>query len=112
MENEQCGICWNLKYDKQGDHTHRDRTNFHEFVSLDFCVKCNKPKYDQSGFQTHYNEICDFIPFGNSRISHKFISGIQAKYQEKQRRKKNIFTAIGIVSLGAVLTVSLSNLFF
>ena len=110
MENEQCGICWNLKFDKQGGYTHRDLKNFHNFVSLDYCLKCNEPKYDQSGFPTHSRRKNESIPLGNSRKSHRFISGIQAEIHKKQRKKKRVFTII--VSVGVVLTASLSNIFF
>jgi hypothetical protein len=111
MQNEQCGICWNLKFDKQGEQTHSDLKNFHNFVSLDYCVKCKEPKYNQEGVQTHCDEIFDVIFKQRSRISHKFISGIETEYQEKQRKKKHVFTFIGIISIGVILTTSLSNLF-
>lgn len=108
MQNEQCGICWNLKFDKQGKYTHKGITNFHNFVSLDYCLKCKEPKYDQWGLQTHQDEIHDFLFAQNSKISHEFISGIQAENQEKQKKKKNVITFVGIISLGVILTTSLS----
>ncbi|HUU47627.1 MAG TPA: hypothetical protein VMW55_02465 [Nitrosopumilaceae archaeon] len=112
MHNEQCGICWNLKFDNQGEQTHSDLKNTHNFVSLDYCVKCKEPEYNQSGFQSHSDETYYVMLTQTSRIPHKFISGIEAEYQEKQRKKKHVFTFIGIVSIGVILTTSLSNLFF
>ena len=112
MQNEQCGICWNLKFDKQGEKTHTDQNNFHNFVSLDYCIKCREPEYDQFGLATHQDKKYDFIQSPTSSISHEFISGIETKSVEKKRKKRSVFSWIGIVSFGIGLTVSLSNLFF
>lgn len=112
MQNEQCGICWNLKFDRQGQQTHSDLKNIHNFVSLDYCVKCKEPKYNQRGGPTHSDETYDVLLTSSSRISHNFISGIEAENQDKQKKKKNIFAFIGIISLGVIMSASLSNLFF
>jgi hypothetical protein len=112
LQNEQCGICWDLKLDKQGELTHNDLKNFHDFVSLDFCVKCNESKYNQWGFQTHSFRTNNLKIIKISKISHEFVSGIEVEYREKQRKNKHIFTFIGIMSIGLTITASLSNLFF
>ncbi len=113
LENEQCGICWNLKFDKQGDKTHGDlNKNSHNFVPLDYCVKCSEPKYTQFGFQTHTDEINGLMQMQTMVISHRFISGIEANFQEEKRKKRNVFTFIGMASMGAALIVSISNLIF
>lgn len=112
MENEQCGICWNLKYNKQGEKTHSDRNeNFHNFVSMDYCVKCKKPEYNQFGIQTHPEEKNDFSKNKSLEKSHKFISGIQTEYQENKRRKRNVFLFF-LVSAGTGISGSLLSLFF
>jgi hypothetical protein len=112
MQNEQCGICWDLKFDKQGDKTHEEYKDYsHNFVPLDHCVKCKEPKYDLNGFQTHPNETHDFTKIHNNAKSHKFISGNLTKYQEKQKRKKIVSTYIGITFITVGIT-SLSILFF
>jgi hypothetical protein len=112
MENEQCGICWNLEFDKQGDKTHRKLNKYsHNFVPLDYCIKCRKPKYDSRGFQTHPDKIHNFVHNQNISISHEFISGIETKYQEKKKRQRHVFAYIGIMITVATI-VSVSNLFF
>ena len=112
MENEQCGICWNLKFDKQGGYTHIDLKNFHNFVSLDYCLKCREPKYDHHGFQTHPNELNNFFSTQSIEISHNFISGIEAKHRKEQKRHRHFFTYIGIASATIALITGISNLFF
>jgi hypothetical protein len=112
MQNEQCGICWDLKFDKQGKQTHDDLNNFHSFVSLDYCVKCKEPKYNQWGFQTHSFGVNDLKIIQISSIAHEFISGIEAEYPEKQRKNKHVFAFIGIISVRLTITASLSNLLF
>jgi len=83
MQNEQCGICWDLEFDKQGNKTHEELNKYlHDFITLDYCVKCRGPKFDQYGFQTHLDDYHDFMTTQNTGIAHKFISGIEAKYQE------------------------------
>ncbi len=113
MQNEQCGICWNLEFDKQGDKTHEDLYNHaHSFVPLDYCIKCREPKYDQCGFQTHPENTRDFMQNQNIGMPHKFISGIETKYQEKRKKKRHFLIYIGLVLMGVTAITSVSNLFF
>ena len=112
MENEQCGICWNLKYDKKGQKTHRDlNVNSHTFVAMDYCVKCKKPEYNQFGIQTHPDEKHDFHQDKNSEKPHNFVSGIKTEFQEKKRRKRTGF-AFFLVSVGTAIFGSILSLFF
>ena len=113
MQNEQCGKCWNLEFDKLGFKTHEELNKYpHSFVPLDYCIKCRKPKYDSYGFQTHPDEIRNLIPNQNINTSHKFISGIETKYQENKKRQKHVFAYIGITITDIVIITSMLNLFF
>jgi hypothetical protein len=113
MENEQCGICWNLEFDKQGDKTHKKLNKYsHNFVPLDYCIKCLRPKYDSYGFQTHLDKIHNFVQNQNISISHKFISGVESKYQEKKRRRKHVFSCIGFMITNVIILANVLNLFF
>jgi len=101
MQNEQCGICWNLEFDKQGDKTHKALSkNSHNFVPLDYCLKCREPKFDSHGYQTHPGETRDFMHTQQITKSHGFISGMKAMDQGKQKRQNRVFTYIGIASIG------------
>lgn len=113
MQNEQCGKCWNLKFDRQGDKTHKDlNKNSHDFVPLDYCVKCLEPKYSQFGHQTHPDETYDFMQTQNAGMSHEFISGIETKFQEHKRNQKYVLRFFGIGLIGIVSIAGLSSLFF
>ena len=113
MQNEQCGRCWNLKFDRLGDKTHEDLKNdSHKFVPLDYCVKCKKLKYDQFGIPTHQDVIDEKKKKKSTRITHNFISAIETKSQEKKRKKRKVFRFLGF-GLGAITSmVTMSNLFF
>jgi hypothetical protein len=112
MQNEQCGICWDLEFDKQGDKTHEKlNRNSHNFAPLDYCVKCREPKYDPHGFQTHPDET-HFMQNQNISISHKFISGIETKYQKKKKRQRHTYAYMGIIITNIVIIGSMLNLFF
>ena len=113
MQNEQCGICWNLKFDRQGDATHEEpKIDSHKFVPFDYCVKCQKLKYDQFGMPTHLDVIDGFIQSKSIRISHNFISSIDTKSQEKVRKKRNVFRFLGLGLVVVTSMVTISNLFF
>ena len=112
MENEQCGICWNLKFDKEGNQTHVPNNQPHDFVPLDYCLKCQNPKYDQYGFPTHPKNAQDREMGTGSQKDHMFVSGIEEQYQRKQRKQKLklIFTSLGVA--GITTLIGFSGLFF
>jgi len=111
LQNEQCGLCWDLEFDKLGKKTHEDITkHYHDFVPLDYCNLCKEPKFDQYGFQTHTPEICAIEEIQKKRKDHKFISGIETKYNQK--KKKRIFKYLGICLIGVVSTFGTMNLIF
>ena len=107
MQNEQCGICWELKYDKQGRETHGVLRQ-HDFSPFDFCVKCKEPKFDHQGFLTHPSEFDLNESFS---LHHVFVSSINTK-NNSQKRKKLIFTLDGIASIVATANSNLLNLFY
>ena len=95
MQNQQCGKCWNLEFDRQGSKTHEKLDEYsHNFVPLDYCIKCRKPKYDSHGFQTHPDEIHDLMQNQNINTPHKFISGIETKDQKKRKGKDMFLPAL------------------
>ena len=106
MQNEQCGICWDLKYDKQGNHTH-GTLNSHDFSPFDFCLKCRQPKFDHDGFLTHPS-IYD-LDHLNLENHHEFVSSFTRKINS--RRKKMTLVVCGIVAIAISANVSLMNLF-
>ena len=106
MQNEQCGICWELKYDKQGRETH-GVLHQHDFSPFDFCAKCKEPKFDHQGFLTHPSEF----DLKNSTLHHLFVSSIYTK-NNSLKRKKLIFTLGGVASIIATANTSLMNLFY
>lgn len=106
MQNEQCGICWDLKYDKQGKHTH-GILNSHDFSPFDFCLKCKQPKFDHDGFLTHPS-IYDLTD-SHKQNHHEFESAIEAK--STSGRKKITFAISGITTVVISANVSLMNLF-
>ena len=107
MQNEQCGICWDLKYDKQGRKTH-GVLNSHDFSPFDFCVKCKEPKFDHQGFVTHRSE---FDLEHSDSTHHAFVSSIKAK-KISQKRKTVVFTIGGIASICATANTNLMNIFY
>lgn len=107
MQNEQCGICWDLKYDKQGKSTH-GVLHPHDFSPIDFCIKCRKPKFDNRGFLTHPSE---YDLEDSESTHHPFISSFHAK-NNSQKKKKIIFALGGITSVIATANTSLMNLFY
>lgn len=106
MQNEQCGICWDLKYDKQGRHTH-GILNSHDFAPFDFCLKCKQPKFDHDGFLTHPS-IYDLKDF-NLQNYHEFESAIASKTNAK--RRKLSFAISGITAIVISANIGLMNLF-
>lgn len=107
MQNEQCGICWDLKYDKEGRETH-GALHPHDFSPFDFCVKCKEPKFDHQGFLTHPNEFDLEYSFFTH---HAFVSSITQK-NNSQKRKKLVFALAGIASIVATANTNLMNLFY
>ena len=105
MQNEQCGICWDLKYDKQGKQTHGILSS-HDFSPFDFCLKCRKPKFDHEGFLTHPS-IYD-LNDSHLQDHHEFISLIGAK--TNSGRKKATYALSGITALVISANVNLMNL--
>lgn len=105
MQNEQCGICWDLKYDKQGKHTH-GILNSHDFSPFDFCQKCRQPKFDHDGFLTHPSiyDLNDLHLEGR----HEFVSAIAAK---TNTRRKITLVISGITAFTISVNISLMNLF-
>ena len=99
MENEQCGLCWDLKYDNRGKATHVSGYHPHDFVPFDFCLKCKKPQYDQFGIPTHFIDI-DLSKDQEKKNSHKFCSALKRKSKEKTRRKRIAIALIGVISFG------------
>ncbi len=108
MSNEQCGICWELKYDNQGNHTHGP-LHPHDFSPFDFCLNCKEPKFDNHGFLTHPS-IYDVDSTKPPSCSN-FVSSIHAK-DNSQKRKKIIFAFTGISSVVATVNSSLMSLFY
>jgi len=106
MQNEQCGICWDLKFDKQGKNTH-GILNSHDFSPFDFCQKCRQPKFDHDGFLTHPS-IYDLNDL-HLQDYHEFESTILAKTNSKKR--KISFAISGITAIVISANASLMNLF-
>ena len=112
MQNKQCGLCWDLEFDKQGKKTHEDLSrHYHDFVPFDYCIQCKAPKFDQYGFQTHTAEIDELIKIQNNGKDHKFISGIESQYRKK-RKQKWVIRFVGAGSIGIISTVGVFNLIF
>ncbi|MBA4453971.1 MAG: hypothetical protein ACO2Y5_06140 [Nitrosopumilaceae archaeon] len=107
MQNEQCGICWDLKYDKQGKSTH-GVLHPHDFSPIDFCAKCKEPKFDHQGFLTHRSE---FDLNTSTSKHHVFVSSTNA-INNSQKRKKLVFALGGIASTIATANTNLMNLFY
>ena len=110
MENEQCGLCWNLKFDNRGKATHGSENHPHDFIPFDFCLTCRRPQYDQFGIPTHDEKIKNLKdnPGGNT---HNFCSAIKKKSQEKKRTKK-IGIAVITIIFSSITSLGLFNLFF
>lgn len=111
MENEQCGVCWDLKFDNRGQETH-DQKSPHDFIPIDYCTKCREPKYDPHGIQTHTENIHDFFKPTNKIINHKFKSRIFAKSQEKEAKQKNILFYFVLVSTGITAVLNIPKIIF
>lgn len=110
MENEQCGQCWGLKFDNQGKETHNQKY-IHDFISIDYCVNCKKPKYDSFGIQTHPENIYDYLT-SNKKDNHKFYSRINAEYIEMKRKQKNILVYFTILFSGVTAVLNIPNILF
>lgn len=106
MQNEQCGICWNLKFDKKGNDTHGS-LHPHEFTPFDYCTECRQPKYDHHGFQTHLSTH-NFMWAHKGSSPHKFVSALESEIKNK-RRKQLIVLALGGISTIIAATVNLIN---
>jgi hypothetical protein len=112
LENNQCGLCWDLEFDKQGKKTHEDLSkHYHDFVPLDYCIQCKTPKFDQYGFQTHTAEIDKIAKIQNNGKDHKFISGMESQYR-KQRKNRWIIRIVAVGLVGIVSTVGATSLIF
>lgn len=112
LQNNQCGLCWDLEFDKQGKKTHEDgKRHYHDFVLLDYCIQCKAPKFDQYGFQTHTTEIDKIIKIHNNRKNHKFISRIESQYRKK-RKHIWIIRIVGFGLIGIISTVGAISLIF
>lgn len=111
MQNEQCGLCWDLKFDNRGNKTH-DLKHLHVFTPFDYCAKCRESKYDSYGIPTHPKNKHDFLDTQHTQTNHKFVSGIKAMDQEKKRKQRNVLVYIGIVSFCVSTIVTLPNFFF
>ena len=109
MQNEQCGKCWNLKFDRTGEKTHNQNKNSHNFVPLDYCEKCLVLEFDQNGIPTHINKD-DKLQINGKKITHKFTSANARKVQKK-KRKRIVFRLIGGSLIAIVSIASISNLF-
>jgi hypothetical protein len=112
MPNEQCGLCWDLEFDKKGNKTHEDfRKHHHDFVKFDYCLQCREPKFDQYGFQTHTAEIDEMLDIQKAGKDHNFISGIETK-RKKQKLKYHFLEFFGFGIIGVFSTIGILNLFF
>lgn len=112
MQNEQCGICWNLKFDKKGKKTHIIENQPHDFAPMDYCLKCKNPKYDQFGVFTHPDTIGDIKMKQQIITDHIFISGNENKYQRKRQKQKRILLLTGIGLLVGMTFVGLTSFIF
>ncbi len=111
MQNEQCGFCWDLKFDNQGNDTH-DLKYLHDFTPIDYCTICSKSKYDTNGIPTHPEGKSNFSDSQNNQITHKFVSGINTKHDETNRKKKNVLFYIVLTSGCAALIYNMMNIIF
>jgi len=109
MQNEQCGLCWDLKFDKQGNKTH-ELNHRHDFIPLDYCEKCQEPKYDQYGLPTHPYNVHNFQEAQRMGLSHKFNSILEAKTKAKRRKHRTILAFIGVISMGVATGYNFPNL--
>lgn len=110
MQNEQCGICWNLKLDKNGKHTH-DQMYSHDFTPFDYCIKCNKPKFDHQGFLTHPSKY-DLTDQQSAILDHEFFSAINSKHLARKKRRKIVLVVSGTISLVIAPAVNVLHFFF
>lgn len=97
MQNEQCGICWDLKLDKKGRQTH-GLLHSHDFTPFDYCTKCKKPKFDNDGFLTHPNRY-ELTTEESLLLDHEFFSARYAKEMSKRKRRKTIIAISGTVTV-------------
>jgi len=97
MSNEQCGMCWDLKFDKNGNQTHG--LKHHDFIPLDYCAKCGKPQYDQYGQLTHPYVVHDFSQVQIIGLPHKFISTIKERTKGKKQKHRKFLAFIGMSSI-------------
>ena len=106
MRNEQCGICWNLKFDKLGRQTH-GVLHYHDFSPFEFCLVCKEPKFDQEGFLTHRS----VFDLNDSALDdfHEFVS---EAYSKTTWRRKVALAMTGIVSVIAAANTGIMNLFY
>lgn len=100
-----------MKFDNRGNNTH-DQKQTRDFTTLDYCVRCKEPKFDSYGNKTHAQNDSDFLNFPNIRKNHKFISGINAKNNEKKRKQKNIPLYIILTSGCTTVIFNLPNIIF
>ena len=107
MQNEQCGICWNLKFDKKGKDTH-GKLHPHEFTPFDYCIECRQPKYDHRGFQTHLGTH-DFMWAHKGSSPHKFASALELKTKSKRKKQGIILLSVGGISTIITTLVNLMN---
>lgn len=108
MSNEQCGMCWDLKLDKNGKQTHE--LKHHDFIPLDYCKKCGKHQYDQYGNLTHPYVVHDFSEIETFGLPHEFVSSIQEKNSSQWKKHRMVVTFIGIS--GFLSLISFTNPFF
>ena len=110
LQNEQCGICWELKTDKHGKHTH-GMLHSHDFTPFDYCIKCKKPKFDHHGFLTHPSKY-DLSGEQNVILDHEFSSAIKLKENSKKKKRRIILALTGTITLVIAPIVNVLNLFF
>ena len=97
MQNEQCGICWKLKFDRNGKRTH-GISDSHDFTPFDYCTKCKKPKFDHDGFVTHPSKY-DFSQKQSLVIDHEFSSAANTKEISRKKKQKIIVAVTGAITL-------------
>lgn len=104
MQNEQCGICQELEFDKTENKTHTDQKKYeHDFVPLDWCAKCDEPQYDSDGIETHPSK---YFPNEMSFADHDFVSRTEAEHHENREKRKETATyvGVGVAAIASVLS--------
>jgi len=116
MQNEQCGLCWDLKFDRYGTRTHdlKRTSDFipHNFTPLDYCVRCRKPEYDPHGLPTHPYIAHNFQESQKYGLSHKFNSASEDKTKTKRQKRRIILACFGVSSVGITTVFNFSSLLF